>query len=356
MKEQIEKYEDRYGSPDFESGKGANTEKLVSRKEIVQMKKLGIKPTDTLVDKIKKIIAEEKPNLKRKENDEAIEYLKSKGMSDEEIEQLMQKPVKDNAEQEPENSEENDEEESEKNLFDPEEEKRITIMQSLNPRVLKQKEKKEYMTRTNVQEEIVARLNEITSHKLNLFKTAIALNLPFEINERIKENKVKKDNVVRQIGANAYIQNVRKSMQSPKITGREVINDPNVESKKVSDLYHNLSNPAAQSAEDLRQQHYTLHEETEQLDEANKNVIKQGRTKVVKARVRGGKVQRRKRVSAVKGYTIRGGKLKRMSMQERIRRKRGQKRGKVKRRAKMARALMKRKRSMRKRASLGLKE
>ena len=89
---------------------------------------------------------------------------------------------------------------------------------------------------------------------------------------------------------------------------------------------------------------------------AEANVQKMGRKKLVRARVRGGKVQRRKKLSAVKGYTIRGGKLKRMSMQERIRRKRGQRRGKVKRKAKMARALMRRKRSMRKRASLGLKE
>ena len=126
--------------------------------------------------------------------------------------------------------------------------------------------------------------------------------------------------------------------------------------KSLEILYITKPNPAEQSAEDLRQQHYALHEESEQLDEANKNVVKQGRTKIIKARVRGGKVQRRKRVSAVKGYTIRGGKLKRMSMAERIRRKRGQRRAKAKKRAKLARALMKRKRSLRKRAALGLKE
>jgi hypothetical protein len=67
-------------------------------------------------------------------------------------------------------------------------------------------------------------------------------------------------------------------------------------------------------------------------------------------------VQRRKKVSAVKGYTIRGGKLKRMSAAERLRRKRGARIGKIKRKAKMSRAIMKRKRSLRKRASLGLKE
>lgn len=89
--------------------------------------------------------------------------------------------------------------------------------------------------------------------------------------------------------------------------------------------------------------------------EANRNVIKQGRAKIIKARVRGGKIQRRKKLSAVKGYTIRGGKLVRMSPSEKRKRKMGARRGKLKRRAKMARALMKRKRSLRKRAAIGLK-
>lgn len=84
------------------------------------------------------------------------------------------------------------------------------------------------------------------------------------------------------------------------------------------------------------------------------NIQKMGRKKLVKARVRGGKVQRRKVVSAVKGYTIRGGKLTRMTSAERLRRRIAQRKGKMKRRAKMARALIKRKRSLRKRSTLGL--
>ena len=87
---------------------------------------------------------------------------------------------------------------------------------------------------------------------------------------------------------------------------------------------------------------------------AEANVQRMGRKKLIKARVRGGKVQRRKVVSGVKGYTIRGGKLTRMSSAERLRRRIAQRKGKVKRRAKMARALIKRKRSLRRRASLGL--
>ena len=87
---------------------------------------------------------------------------------------------------------------------------------------------------------------------------------------------------------------------------------------------------------------------------AEANVQRMGRKKLIRARVRGGKVQRRKVVSAVKGYTIRGGKLTRMSSSERLRRRIAQRKGKVKRRAKLARALIKRKRSLRRRASLGL--
>lgn len=88
---------------------------------------------------------------------------------------------------------------------------------------------------------------------------------------------------------------------------------------------------------------------------AEANVQKMGRKKLVRARVRGGKVQRRKVLSAVKGYTIRGGRLVRMAPSERLKRKMAARRAKVKRRAKMARALIKRKRSLRKRASLGLR-
>lgn len=90
-----------------------------------------------------------------------------------------------------------------------------------------------------------------------------------------------------------------------------------------------------------------LEEETEeQLDEA--------RVKIVKARIRGGKIQRRKKVSNVEGYKVQGGQLKRMSPVEKRNRKLGQRRGKIKRRAKLTRTLMKRQKSLRKRQSLGI--
>jgi hypothetical protein len=85
------------------------------------------------------------------------------------------------------------------------------------------------------------------------------------------------------------------------------------------------------------------------------NVQKFGRTKVIKVRVRGGKVQRRKKFSTVPGYTIRGGRLVRMSSQEIRKRKLGARRAKVKRKGKLHAILRKRRISLRRRASLGVR-
>ncbi len=78
------------------------------------------------------------------------------------------------------------------------------------------------------------------------------------------------------------------------------------------------------------------------------------RIKIVNVRIRGGKVQRRKKVSNVQGYKLKGTRLVRMSTQERMHRKMAARKAKVKRRAKMARAIMKRKRTMMRRHSMGL--
>lgn len=78
------------------------------------------------------------------------------------------------------------------------------------------------------------------------------------------------------------------------------------------------------------------------------------RIKIVKVRIRGGKIQRRKKVSNVKGYKLKGTTLVRMSSQERMHRKMAARKAKVKRRAKMARSIMKRKRTMMRRHSMGL--
>jgi hypothetical protein len=84
------------------------------------------------------------------------------------------------------------------------------------------------------------------------------------------------------------------------------------------------------------------------------NVMSLGRTKVVKVRIRGGKVQRRKKFSAVKGFTLRGGRLVRMSPAEKLHRKMGARKAKIKRKSKAARSLIKRRRSLMKRKSMGL--
>lgn len=84
------------------------------------------------------------------------------------------------------------------------------------------------------------------------------------------------------------------------------------------------------------------------------NVMKMGRTKMIKVRIRNGKVQRRKKFSAVKGYTIRNGMLTRMSPLERRHRKMGAKRSKFKRKAKLRQSLRKRKMSVRRRTAMGL--
>lgn len=82
-------------------------------------------------------------------------------------------------------------------------------------------------------------------------------------------------------------------------------------------------------------------------------LLEASRFKIVRVRIRKGKVERRKKVSAVKGYTFRGGKLKRMSPTEKRNRRISQRRGKIKRKAKKTKALAKRKRSMRKLKALG---
>jgi hypothetical protein len=98
---------------------------------------------------------------------------------------------------------------------------------------------------------------------------------------------------------------------------------------------------------------YEPHEEI--LDERiNNNVQRQGRTKLIRIRVRHGKIQRRKRLSAVKGYTLRSGRLTRMSQLERRHRKMGARRAKIKRRAERSQIRRNTVRSLRRRHALGL--
>ena len=84
----------------------------------------------------------------------------------------------------------------------------------------------------------------------------------------------------------------------------------------------------------------------EELDEA----------RLVKVnRVRAGVVQRRKIVSATPGYKVLGGKLVRMSSQEKMHRRIAQRKAARKRAPKMAMILRKRTKSIKKRTSAGIK-
>jgi hypothetical protein len=85
-----------------------------------------------------------------------------------------------------------------------------------------------------------------------------------------------------------------------------------------------------------------------------KGSLDEARVNIVKARIRGGVVQRRQRVSNVPGMTIRGGQLVRMSASERRARKLGAKKAARKTKTKQTQILRKRKMSLMKRQRLGI--
>lgn len=91
----------------------------------------------------------------------------------------------------------------------------------------------------------------------------------------------------------------------------------------------------------------------EQLAEAN--VMRQGRTLVIRRRIRKGKVQRMVRKSAVKGFTLRRGKITRIPVAKRIKMRIVQRRAARKRKAHLQTTLRKRKLSMRKRKAMGIR-
>jgi hypothetical protein len=103
----------------------------------------------------------------------------------------------------------------------------------------------------------------------------------------------------------------------------------------------------------------------EVLEEAakkrNPNVVKMGRVQKIRRRIRRNKkgkiiVQKNVRKSALKGYRLSGNTVKRIPATVRLRKARLLKRAwKTTRRAKLRRTLMKRKMSMRRRKSMGLR-
>ena len=101
------------------------------------------------------------------------------------------------------------------------------------------------------------------------------------------------------------------------------------------------------------------YEEYDEISEAN--IVKMGRIKKIRRRVRRNAkgqivVQRNVRRSAIKGYRISGNTVKRIPVAQKIAKARKLKRyWKTKGRAKMTRTLLKRKMSIRRRKSMGIK-
>ena len=103
-----------------------------------------------------------------------------------------------------------------------------------------------------------------------------------------------------------------------------------------------------------------MFEEVE-LDEASSNIVKMGRIQKIRRRIRRNKkgriiVQRNVRRSSIKGYRISGNSVKRITATARIHKARMLKRSwKTTRKSKLRRSLLKRKMSMRRRSSMGIK-
>ena len=91
------------------------------------------------------------------------------------------------------------------------------------------------------------------------------------------------------------------------------------------------------------------------IDEEQDLIFEAGRFKIVRARVRKGKVLRRHKEATRAGFTMRNGKVTKMSPRERMNRKRSQRKARIKRRAKKNIARRKTKKAMRLRRAIGLK-
>ena len=137
-------------------------------------------------------------------------------------------------------------------------------------------------------------------------------------------------------------------------------------SEAKEELFAKLNAIAAKRLEEARR--YVAadrFEEVEELEEAVKrrslNIVKMGRIQKIRRRIRRNAkgriiVQKNVRRSGIKGYRISGNTVKRISATARMRKARLLKRSwKTTRRAKLRRTLLKRKMSMRRRASMGIK-
>ena len=105
----------------------------------------------------------------------------------------------------------------------------------------------------------------------------------------------------------------------------------------------------------------TYVEVEEQLDEASPNIVKMGRIKKIRRRIRRNTkgqivVQKNIRKSAIKGYRVTGNRVVRIPALQRINKSRKLKRyWKTKGKSTLRRTLLKRKMSLRRRTSMGIK-
>jgi hypothetical protein len=105
----------------------------------------------------------------------------------------------------------------------------------------------------------------------------------------------------------------------------------------------------------------TVEIELDEVTKRNPNIIRMGRINKIRRRIRRNAkgrivVQKNVRRSGIKGYRIKGNRVVRIPATERLRKARLLKRSwKTTRRAKIRRTLLKRKLSMRRRSSLGLR-
>jgi hypothetical protein len=131
-----------------------------------------------------------------------------------------------------------------------------------------------------------------------------------------------------------------------------------------NDLYNRLTEIAQSKLDDIKTK--LAEERSETINEAvavrrNPNIIRMGRIQKIRRRIRRNAknkiiVQKNVRRSSIKGYKISGNTLRRIPAVARIRKARLlRKSWQTSRRGKLRRTLMKRKMSMRRRTSLGLR-
>lgn len=128
---------------------------------------------------------------------------------------------------------------------------------------------------------------------------------------------------------------------------------------EAKELIYNLLNKKAVDGIVEEGKNVSFESEVEPLDEGN--IVRMGRIQRIRRRIRRNKkgrivVQRNVRRSAIKGFRLSGNTVKRIPAAQRIMKSRKLKRyWKSKGRAKLSRTLLKRKMSMRRRKSLGIR-